>query len=256
MLGNILIILSVAFTIYLSIVMINRINAVVLKDSYIKIFCYELLICAVLILLALDIRFGFFTRMEPKALKAVGWVLRVIVILLAAVFLFFIGKITIGSFIHTEAPAEHAIVLGLALENGKPTDDLLSRLDTAEQCLRDNPDATLILTGGNPDESGKTEAAAMRDILVERRVAEDKMILEDQAKTTKDNFINTAHLIDPGIPVVLITSNYHMDRAVKTAKSAGFKNILRMPAPSSFIHYGANVIWEVVLELDELIFKQ
>ncbi len=52
--------------------------------------------------------------------------------------------------------------------------------------------------------------------------------------------------------VVLISSNYHMDRAVQTAKSASFSNILRAPAPSSFLSYAANVLYELVLEVNEL----
>ena len=78
------------------------------------------------------------------------------------------------------------------------------------------------------------------------------MVLEDKAETTKENFRNTLQMVDPAEPVVLITSNYHMDRAVQTAKNAGFREILRLPAPSSVIEYGANVMWELVTELHEL----
>lgn len=251
--GTILLVLSAAFTIYLSVIMIRRINTVVLKANYTKIFRYELAMCVFFILFAADVRFGF-TGAENPVLKAAGWCLRVIVILVTAVLLFLMGKITIGSFICTEAPAKNAIVLGLALENGKPTEDLISRLDTAEKYLQRNPDAKLILTGGNPDESGRTEAAVMRDILTERGIKEDRMRLEDQAEITKDNFRNTARLINPDDPIVLISSNYHMDRAVQTARNAGFSEILRLPAPSSLIYFGANVIWEVTLELNELFF--
>ncbi len=115
----------------------------------------------------------------------------------------------------------------------------------------------MILTGGNADDvSGRTEAAVMRDILIDRGLTEDQMILEDQAASTKDNFRNTAQIIDPDRPVVLISSNYHMDRAVQTAKRSGFSDIMRLPAPSSFLSYGANVMSEVVLELNELTLKQ
>jgi len=233
--------------------MIIRIHAVVLKADYIKIYCYELVVCACFILLALDIRFGF-TGMKSKVLKVSGWCLRVIVILMTAVFLFFIGKITIGSFLHADAPAKHAIVLGLALENGQPTEDLLFRLDTAQKYLQKHPDATLILTGGNPDESGRTEAAVMHEILKGRGVAEDQMILEDQAKNTKDNFKNTLQFITTDEPVALISSNYHMDRAVTTAQNAGFNNLLRVPAPSSVLSFGVNVMREVIMEINDLTF--
>lgn len=252
--GTVLLVLAVAFTVYLSVIMIRRINSVVLKANYTKIFCYELAACAFFILFALDVRFGF-TGARNIVLKTAGWGLRVIVVLVTAVLLFFIGKITIGSFICTEASAKNAIVLGLALENGKPVDDLISRLDTAEKYLQRNPDATLILTGGNPDESGRTEAAVMRDLLTERGIREDSMRLEDRAETTKENFLNTARMTNPDDPIVLISSNYHMDRAVRTARSAGFAKVLRLPAPSSLITFGANVMWEVILELDELVFR-
>ena len=64
--------------------------------------------------------------------------------------------------IHTEAPTKNAVVLGMALENGKPTNDLLLRLDTAAKYLEENPESVAVLTGGNPDESGRTEAAVIR----------------------------------------------------------------------------------------------
>ena len=254
--GDILIVLVVAFTICLSVIMIHRINAVALKDSYVRIFRYELIACAFFLLFALDIRFGFLTKTPSAAVRIAGWMVRIVVMLVVAVILFFSGKIIAGSFMNTEGPARNVIVLGLALENGKPADDLLSRLDTAEQYSGKYPEAVFILTGGNPDESGRTEAAVMRDLLIGRGMAEEKLVLEDQAETTKENFLNTVRMIDPDDPVVLISSNYHMDRAVQTAESAGFSHVLRLPAPSSFVSFGANVMWEVILELNELTLKQ
>lgn len=253
--GGALILLAVAFTAYLSAVMLRRIGAVVLKDTYVKVFRYELAASAAFVLFALDVRFGIFTLTRVRVLRAAGWALRATVALAVAAVLFMLGKICVGSRINTAAPARYAVVLGLALENGRPTDDLLSRLDVAERYWRENPEATLILTGGNPDRSGRTEAAAMREMLVARGVAEDRLILEDQAKDTRANFRNTAQLIRPDGPVVLISSDYHMDRAVRTARAAGFSEILRLPAPSSRLQFVANAMWEVIAELNELTLK-
>ena len=96
----------------------------------------------------------------------------------------------------------------------------------------------------------------MRDYLLERGVPEEKLRLEDQAETTKENFRDAAQMVDPHAPVVLITSDYHMDRAARTAKAAGFTDVMRLPAPSSALSFGANVLWEVILELNELTLKQ
>jgi uncharacterized SAM-binding protein YcdF (DUF218 family) len=250
--GDTLLVTVVLLVVDIVIVMLRKTSSVVLKADYQELFLYELILCAILLLFALDVRFNLFTRSKRAAVRAAGWILRAVVVSLALVILFFCGKVIHGSLINTAGPADNTIVLGLALENGSPTSDLLARLDTARAYLEEHPEARLMLTGRNADESGRTEAAVMRDILAERGVANGRMVLEDQAKTTKENFRNTARIIDPSEPVVLISSNYHMDRAVQTAKAAGFSNVLRLPAPSSFPCYGANVMYEVVLELNEL----
>ena len=254
--GDILLVLAILLTADVIIVMLHKINAVVLKADYREIFHYELILCADILLFALDVRFNLFTRSKRTIVRIAGWVLRIVVVLSTLVIVFFCGKVIRGSLINTAGPAENAIVLGLALENGRPTDDLLARLDTAQAYLEEYPEVHLILTGGNADESGRTEAAVMHDILTERGVSDEQMILEDQAESTKDNFRNTAQIINPGKPVVLISSNYHMDRAVQAAESAGFSDILRLPAPSSFCNFGSNVLWEVILELNELTLRK
>ena len=55
---------------------------------------------------------------------------------------------------------------------------------------------------------------------------------------------------------MLINSNYHMDRVVMTAKNAGFTNILRQPASSYFLQFGANVIREIVMEINNLTLQK
>lgn len=256
LLGNIAIALTLAFTAYLSVIMLHRISTVVLSSTYVQIFIYELAVMAIFLILSLDLRFGFFTKSRRLALRILGWIPRGILLAVGAAVLFFGAKITFGSVLRSSDTADYAIVLGLALENGKPQDDLLSRLDVAVEYLGENPEATLILTGGNPDENGMTEAAVMRELLLERGVPDEKMILEDRAATTKENFKNTAQLLDPADPVVLISSNYHMDRAVNTAKSAGFSDIVRLPAPSSLPKLGANIMWEIILEINEFTLRK
>ena len=250
--GDILLVLVILLIVDVAFVMPVRINAVVLKADYRKVFMYEIILCVILLLFTLDVRFNIFTRWKLLILKAIGWILRTVIVLLSAVIIFFCGKVITGGLINTAGQADHAIVLGLALENGEPAPDLLARLNTAREFLANNPEARLILTGGNADESGRTEADVMRDILTEQGVPEKKLIIEDQAKTTIENFNNIAELISREKPVVLISSNYHMDRAVRNASESGFSQVMRLPAPSSFFAYGANMLSEVVLDLNDL----
>ena len=252
MIGDILLALVVLLSADVIIVMSARINAVVLKADYREVFMYEIILCVILLLFALDVRFNLFTRWKPVILKGFGWILRAVVVLLSAVILFFCGKVITGGMVNTAGQADSAIVLGLALENGKPAPDLLARLDTARTYLEKYPEAKLILTGGNADESGRSEADVMRDLLTEQGVPESQLILEDRAETTKENFRNIAGMVSKDEPVVMISSNYHMDRAVRNAGEEGFTNVMRLPAPSGFFAYGANMLSEVVLNLNDL----
>ena len=180
-LGDLALVLAALLTADVTVIMLRRIASVVLKETYQNFFRHELILCAVLLICALDLRFGIFTAQKGRALQGIGWALRIAILLGTALILFFCGKVAVGSLINTAQPAEHAIVLGMALQNGKPTDDLLSRLDTAQAYLERNPETTLILTGGNAGDDGRTEAAVMRDLLLAHGVSEQSLRLEDQA---------------------------------------------------------------------------
>ncbi len=251
--GDILLLLVMLLTADVLFIMPARMKAVVLKTVYRKVFLYQLFLCAVLLVFALDVRFNLFTRWKSAALKRIGWALRAFTAAACAVILFFCGKVIAGGMINTAGQADSAIVLGLALENGKPVPDLLARLDTARTYLEKNTDAQLILTGGNADETGRTEAAVMRGLLTDQGIPESKLILEDRAETTIENFRNIAGMVSKDEPVVMISSNYHMDRAVRNASEEGFTRVMRLPAPSGFLAYGANMLSEVVLDLNDLI---
>ena len=43
-----------------------------------------------------------------------------------------------------------------------------------------------------------------------------------------------------------------MDRAVRIASECGFSHVMRLPAPSGLLAYGANMLSEVVLDLNDL----
>ena len=254
--GDILLVFSVLLTADVLLVMPARIGAVALKAHHLKGFRYQLVLCAVLLLFALDLRFGLFTRWKSGLLKGIGRVLRAGVALFSAVILFFCGKVAAGSVISTAGRADYAIVPGLALEIGEPAPDLLARLETARKYREQYPEAILVLTGGNAEEPGRTEAAVMRDLLTAQGVPESRLILEDRSEITAENFRNIAGLVSTDEPVVLISSNYHMDRAVRNAGKAGFTRVMRLPAPSGFFAYGANMLWEVLADLDDLTKRQ
>lgn len=251
--GDILIALTLLLAADVTVIMLYRISSVVRKEVYKTVFIYELIILAVMIVLAFDIRFGFLTCMKRRGAKIAGAVVRTAVILFTAAILFFGCKAAFTGFVEDKESADHAIVLGMALENGEPTKDLLLRVDRAKSWLDKNPDGILILSGGNPDESGRTEAVIMRDLLTARGVSADSIVVEDAAEDTDENIKNASEFVSVNDSVALITNGYHMERAARIAKDAGFANVQSVPAPSDPVYYAANVMWEIVIDINDLI---
>ncbi len=256
LIGDLLIVLSTGFTLYIFFIMRERIKKVVLKKVYHTVFRFELLACAFLVVFALDFRFQVLTMLPGLLMKVLGWILRIIVILMVCVLLFFSMRIMIKGRISSKEKAKTALVLGLALENGKANEDLLARLHRAKLYLEENPDGIVILSGGNGNVSGNSEATVMAKILKEKDVPSERIVLEEKARSTIENFENVKKLVDPDKPLGLITSDYHMDRALRMAKQAGFKQVLPYPSRCPWFSCGANVLWEVIQAINELTFGQ
>ena len=86
----------------------------------------------------------------------------------------------------------------------------------------------------------------MRDLLVRRGVAGERVRLEDRSTDTRENFLNVARMVDPSRPVAIVTSGCHMLRAAGLARGAGFAHVLRVPARDDPARLPANVLWEVI----------
>lgn len=86
----------------------------------------------------------------------------------------------------------------------------------------------LLLTGGFSVLHGyaATEAAQMAELFTTSGVPPQKLILEHRARTTAENAINSRELLskytNPGDTILLITSAWHMRRAMACFEKQGF----------------------------------
>ena len=80
------------------------------------------------------------------------------------------------------------IVLGAGVNGTEPSLSLRTRLDAALDYLTANPDIPAVLTGGRGYGETITEAQCMYDYLTERGVEPERLILEDAASNTAENF--------------------------------------------------------------------
>lgn len=118
---------------------------------------------------------------------------------------------------------EVAIVLGAGLNGDQLSNTLKRRLDKGVEYFSRNKEALIVLSGGQGKDELITEAEAMHTYLTTLGISQERIILEDKSKTTKENLSNSIQLIQQmGIKapkVLIITSDYHMYRAKQIAKS-------------------------------------
>jgi uncharacterized SAM-binding protein YcdF (DUF218 family) len=128
------------------------------------------------------------------------------------------------------------IVLGgafdeaMTLAREQPTlTALAARLTTGVALARRYPNARLIFTGGTAglSQSETPEAVGVRDLWLSLGVPEQRMTFESRSRNTWENAIDTRALIapKPDETWLLVTSAWHMPRAMGIFRRAGFKVI-------------------------------
>ena len=120
--------------------------------------------------------------------------------------------------------ADYAIVLGAAVQdNGTASRIMRNRLAAAMEFMEKNPQAKVILSGGQGGDEPETEAKCMYDTLVSMGADPKRLILEDQSHTTRENLMNSMEIIRQSggtkHEIALITSEFHQRRAAYIADS-------------------------------------
>lgn len=119
------------------------------------------------------------------------------------------------------------IVLGNALHGEEPSPTLKRRLNRCIEYNKENPNAIIIVSGGQGPQEDTTEANAMKKYLVENGVPENIIIKEDKATSTNENFKYSKEILDSvfdkDYKVVYITNDFHSYRSSKLAEINGIK---------------------------------
>lgn len=124
-----------------------------------------------------------------------------------------------------EVPANTpAVVLGARAINDKPGTQLSERLDAAYDYLIANPEAKCIVTGGLQHDCTLPQGTVMKEYLVSKGIAPDRIIEENEAWDTNENFEFSKKLLEEynlGTEIALVTSEYHQYRSQLRAKQYG-----------------------------------
>ena len=122
-------------------------------------------------------------------------------------------------------PVQHVIVLGSGLIGDRVPPLLAARLDAGIAAAdAQHPPAVLIPSGGKGSDETIAEGVAMARYLSERGVDESRIVVEDQARNTRENLeLSRALLPDPGLPVAVVTNSYHVFRTALLTRDLGMR---------------------------------
>lgn len=177
-----------------------------------------------------------------KGNRFTTWV-KVLLALIGAgilVFALLLGTVLWGAYDHISGDPQVMIILGCQVRQDGPSVLLRDRLDEALSYLKDHPDMTVVVSGGQGPDEPTTEAQAMADYLVANGVEEENILLEDDSHNTTQNFQYSRDLleeekIDCSGGVLVVSNGFHLTRARMLAQRAGFDNVSTLAAPASHL---------------------
>ena len=155
-------------------------------------------------------------------------VISITVIYGSVAFLMFVLYSVFLMIIPRQRDFDYVIIHGAGLLNGDKVSKLLAdRLDKAIEIYRMDPTPPyMIPSGGKGGDETVSEAEAMAEYLRWHDIPDEKIVIEDQSRTTFENLRNSRDIIEKmggRKYTALVTSNYHVYRALRYCRRIGFK---------------------------------
>ena len=155
----------------------------------------------------------------------------------------------LGAADNTDFEEDAVIVLGTTVKGDQPTKSLQSRLDAAIEYHQKNPQASIIVTGGQGTDENDTEASVMASYLEKAGIPKDLIIKEDKATSTVENFELSKSYLNEGDRVCFISNDFHIYRAGVLAKEAGIDDATHYSAETPLFMTIPNAFRESIVVL-------
>ncbi|WP_255988232.1 YdcF family protein [Chitinolyticbacter albus] len=139
-----------------------------------------------------------------------------------------------------QAPAA-IVVLGSGLNGSQPAPMLQLRLDETLQWAKRYPAAAIVVSGGQGLSEDISEAAAMRQYLAGQGIAQARILEENRSTSTEENLLfshrvlGTRGLAADTLPVLVVSSDFHVWRARRIAKRQGYGKVMTAGAPTPLL---------------------
>ena len=190
----------------------------------------------------------FWENKYKKTNKTIKLIIHTTVIVFIVSFIIVESIILIGGM-EEQGEAKYIIVLGAGLDGRKPSLILKMRLDKAAELLFEDESRTAILCGGQGDNEIMPEAEVMRDYLVSKGIAENRLYLDTVSRETSQNIseakkiVNSIEGAENRTACFLVTNDFHIFRSKKLCEKYGFDPIakpvntpmVQLSAPTYFL---------------------
>jgi uncharacterized SAM-binding protein YcdF (DUF218 family) len=151
------------------------------------------------------------------------------VVILSIIFLwvFLISNIYINSKSQDRKSVDAIVVLGASQWNGRPSPALKARLDHALELYKANVANYIVLTGGIAKGDTISESRVGKNYLNKRGIANSKIIIEEDGKTTKESLKKVSEIKKryDFKSILFVSHGYHLYRIKKIAADYDMGNV-------------------------------
>lgn len=158
---------------------------------------------------------------------------------------------------------DYIIVLGALVNKDKISESLKQRLDTCIEYLSlTNENPKIIVSGGKGRGENISEAFAMKKYLISKGIDENFILMEDNSKTTKENFCFSKKIIEKNsnekienLNVKVITTDFHAFRSKIISQKIGYKNTTFYTSKSNRVLFILNYTREFFALVCNIVFN-
>lgn len=154
----------------------------------------------------------------------------VAVLIVALLAMLVTGSLILFRGFGSKDPFTYLIVLGAKVEGTEPSPLLNDRINAAAKYMEENPHVIAIATGYRAEEADISEAQCIYNGLTERGISPDRILMDDHATSTRENFQHALQLLEKELGRVprnigVLSSEFHLLRAKMIAKDHGIDAI-------------------------------
>ena len=209
-----------------------------------KFFIVWIGIAVILFALAGLLHMGIWDRIP----QIVRWIFGILCGIFFLSFLVIEGMVIRQMHAQGEKNLDYVIVLGARVRGAKISNSLKQRL-----YLNENPETVCIVAGGQGKNEPYSEAYGMAQYLMQNGIDKERILLEDQSKTTEENLRYSRKFLPEDAEVGIITNDFHMFRALQIAQKQGLSDVCGIAADSTKFYLPNNMLREYCAEIKFLI---